>query len=187
MKTSNFIETTSIIDEANYKQIFDSLYPGLCLFANKIVQNLEESEDIVQNVFITLWNKNKYSHNYISIKAYLYKAVHNSCLNHIKHKTIEKKQAENLSIELSTENNYLNKRIEVELLEEIFSVIEELPEECKKIFKLSYINGYEVSQVAEELNISVNTVKTQRLRARKFLKERLKNVFPLALYIFYNL
>jgi len=187
MKAANLIETKDKIYESNYKQIFDNLYPGLCLFANKILQNLEESEDIVQNVFITLWNKNKDSHNYISIKAYLYKAVHNSCLNHIKHKIVEKRQTESLSIEQTTENNYLNKRIEIELLEEIFSVIEELPEESKKIFKLSYINGYEVSQIAEDLNISVNTVKTQRLRARKFLKERLKNIFPLALYIFYNL
>ena len=78
-------------------------------------------------------------------------------------------------------------RIENEVIEEIFHTIERLPEECKKVFKLSYIEGLEVNRVAEILDISENTVKTQRLRARKFLKENLKDLFPLLLLFIPNL
>ena len=86
--------------------------------------------------------------------------------------------------EVYEENSYLLQRIESEIMEEIFSTIEKLPEECRKVFKLSYIDGMEVCKVAETLQISENTVKTQRLRARKFLKENLKDLFPLLVIIF---
>lgn len=69
-------------------------------------------------------------------------------------------------------------------MEEIFQTIERLPNECRKVFKLSYIEGMEICKVAETLHISENTVKTQRLRARKFLKENLKDLFSLIALIY---
>ena len=87
--------------------------------------------------------------------------------------------------EVYEENSYLLQRIESEIMDEIFRAIDQLPEECRKVFKLSYIDGMEVCKVAETLHISENTVKTQRLRARKFLKENLKDLFPVAAFIFH--
>ena len=80
--------------------------------------------------------------------------------------------------------NYLNERIENEILWEIFEAVEQLPEECKKVFKLSYIEKLDIAQVARLLNISEHTVKSQRARGKKLLQEYLKDLFSIASIIF---
>ncbi len=166
------------------KQLFTTFYPALCLFANRILNNFDEAEDIVQNVFITLLHKKVKINKINSLKAYLYSSVHNACINHLKHQAYITEKMKDFEQEVYEENSYLLQQIESEIMEEIFSTIEKLPEECRKVFKLSYIDGMEVCKVAETLQISENTVKTQRLRARKFLKENLKDLFPLLVIIF---
>ena len=66
------------------KQLFTTFYPSLCLFANRLLNNFDEAEDIVQNVFITLLHKKVKVNQITSLKAYLYSSVHNACINHIK-------------------------------------------------------------------------------------------------------
>lgn len=166
------------------KQLFTTFYPSLCLFANRLLNNFDEAEDIVQNVFITLLHKKVKIDQITSLKAYLYSSVHNACINHIKRQAYISEKMKNFEQEVYEENSYLLHRIESEVMEEIFQTIERLPEECRRVFKLSYIDGMEVCKVAETLHISENTVKTQRLRARKFLKENLKDLFPMLAFIF---
>lgn len=168
----------------NSKQLFYSFYPGLCLFANRLLKDFDEAEDIVQNVFTTLLHKKVELNKATSIKSYLYSSVYNACINHLKHQAYIFEKMKGFEQETYEEKNYLLNRIESEVIEEILRTIELLPEECRKVFKLSYIEGLEVCRVAEKLHISENTVKTQRLRARKFLKENLKDLFPLVALFF---
>ena len=86
----------------------------------------------------------------------------------------------------SDDSNYLLDRIEVEILFEVFSKIDELPKECNKIFKLSYIENLSNQEIADKLGISVNTVKSQKSRAKQLLRESLKDLFILALYLLKN-
>lgn len=167
------------------KQLFTTFYPPLCLFANRILNNIDEAEDIVQNVFITLLQKNAKINRVSSLKAYLYSSVHNACINHLKHQAYITERMKDFEQEVYEENNYLLQRIESEIMDEIFRAIDQLPEECRKVFKLSYIDDMEVCKVAATLHISENTVKTQRLRARKFLQENLKDLFPVLTVIFH--
>lgn len=178
-ETNIYLFTT---DERS-KQLFTTFYPALCLFANRILNNFDEAEDIVQNVFITLLHKKVKINKATSTKSYLYSSVHNACINHLKQQAYITEKMKNFEQESYEENSYLLGRIENEIMEEIFRTIDRLPEECKKVFKLSYIDGMEVCKVAQTLQISENTVKTQRMRARKFLKENLKDLFPILVLI----
>ena len=170
--------------DKDYEAVFKAHYAHLCLFANRIVKDFAEAEDIVQEVFVRFWDKRKGLHKAISVKSYLYSAVYNSCMNYLKRKKYIEERMADYPAEEATSENYLQQRVESEVMEEIFRTIELLPEECKKVFKLSYVEEKEISEVAQILNISETTVKTQRARARKFLRERLKNVFPVVMLLF---
>ena len=75
-------------------------------------------------------------------------------------------------------------RVESEVMWELMTAIDSLPEECRKVFKLSYMEGDDINEVARKLNISTHTVKSQRARAKQLLRERLKDLFPLFAYLF---
>lgn len=172
-----------IFDRREYEKIFHAYYSQLCLFANRMLDDFAGAEDIVQEVFVSLFSK-RVLNNAIELKSYLYSSVYNACMNHLKRQKYIEGRMQSFPVEELTEENYLLNRIESEVMEEIFRTIELLPEECKKVFKLSYIEGLEVNKVAALLNISENTVKTQRQRARRFLQERLKDVFFILFLLF---
>lgn len=171
-------------EDKAYEEVFLTYYPHLCLFANRILSDFAEAEDIVQEVFVAFLEKKVLRDKAVAVKSYLYASVYNACMNLLKRKKWIESRMEDFQTEEMSEENYLRERIESEVMEEIFATIELLPEDCKRVFKLSYVDGMEVSKVAATLGISENTVKTQRLRARKFLKERLKDVFSILFFLF---
>ena len=83
------------------------------------------------------------------------------------------------------ENEYFLRQVESEMFEEIFAAIEKLPTECRRIFKMSYIDHLDIQEITRQLNISQATVKTQRQRAKKFLRERLQDLYPILAILFY--
>lgn len=181
-----FIDELNAGVESAFKTLFDIHFRQLCFFSNKIVNDQDAAKDIVQEVFVSYWKSGVEVENIAGVRAYLYRSVQNRSLNHISRHKKKDEISNSLPHETMTESNYLREQIEAEVINEIFEAIKELPEQCRRIFELSYIFRYEIKQIAEDLNISVNTVKTQRLRAKKYLKERLKNVFPILLFLFYN-
>ncbi len=81
--------------------------------------------------------------------------------------------------------NFLAEQMEAEILWELFSKIEELPSECRKVFRMSYIDDMTNQEIADKLGISVNTVKSQKARAKNILKSSLKDLFSV-LFIYLN-
>ncbi len=169
-------------DKVELNKLFQQYYHSLCFFAGKYLNDIAEVKDTVQDVFVNLCEKKIVFKDSRAIKSYLYKSVYNSCMNKLRidtlHSNVEKKIADETE-ELS-HSNYLNDRIETEVLLEIFEAVESLPQECRKIFKLSYISGYDIESVARELNISEHTVRSQRTRAKKILRASLKDIFLLS-------
>lgn len=186
LESDVFIKKINAGNEAAFKTLFDHYYRQLCFFSNKIISDKDAAKDVVQDVFISFWNKRVAFANINALRAYLYNSVRNSSLNHIEKINNRNNINNALPKDVLTESDYLRNQLEAEVMEEIFEAIKELPDQCMNIFEMSYIQKCEVKQIAEELNISVNTVKTQRLRAKKYLKERLKNVFPILIYLFCN-
>ena len=168
--------------------LYEKYHSILCFFAYKYTKSYSEAQDIVHSFFEKILDKSIVLENEQALKAYLFSAIRNASLNHIKRDGIKQKHSNyTISHESFTDDsNYLLDRIEAEILYEVFSKIEELPKECNKIFKLSYIENLSNQEIAEKLGISVNTVKSQKSRAKQLLRESLKDLFVLALYLLKN-
>lgn len=162
-------------NEAAYKALFDRFNKQLLYVAEGIVYDHNLAEDIVQEVFWRLWNRRNHFNEIKSIKAFLYLSVKNACRNHYKHeKVIEKYKAR--QGELIEDDLVLSRIIEAEVMESLYHAIKKLPTGCREVVHLRYFEGMSIQEVAEQLNISVNTVKTQKMRALKSLRLQLKTV-----------
>lgn len=170
------------------KEIYSLYHSVLCFFAYKYTKSYDEAEDIVHSVFAKIIEKGVTLENDFTIKSYLFSSVRNASLNYIKKDNVRKRYSEySSSNETGTDNSsYLLDRIETEILFEIFSKIDALPSGCNKVFRLSYIEGLSNQEIADKLGISLNTVKSQKARAKQLLKESLKDLFIIALYILKN-
>ena len=152
-----------------FKKLYESLYEDLVFFANGYLFDISASEDIVQETFIQLWEKAKTITIKNSLKAYLYSMVRNRCLNYLK--TIKITDSFNiLDFQAIIESDYglddyTNEDKEI-IYSQILKIIETLPAKMQTIVKLRFMNNYKYSEIAEEMNVSVNTVKTQLKRAK---------------------
>lgn len=157
-----------------FECFFECFYPSLCLFANKYTQDHEISLDIVQEAFVYFWNKKADINSVNSAKAYLYKYVKNRSLNYLR--DVEKRRSLNFE-HLDSEIFFRDNLIEEETYRAIYDAIKNLPPQGQTIIEFS-LDGLRNQEIAERLNISVNTVKTIKLRAFKTLREELKgNIF----------
>lgn len=168
-----------------FQHLFEAFHKPLCFFTNQIIRNPADAEDIVQEIFLKLWRMTPETYTNIrTIKAFLFTTAQNRSLNYIRTREIRERNYKKLSQEEIDEDYFLCKQIHAEVIAELFEAIEELPEKCKDIFKRSYIDGQEDKKICKELNISLNTVKTQKLRAKNYLRIRLKDLFLYLVIIF---
>ncbi len=164
-----FIDNIPIDKEKTFKKLFESFYPSLCVFANKYTQDTDISADIVQDAFVYLWEIKKDISTIHSAKSYLFKTVKNKCLNYLRdQKTRDKIQNEHLEDETFFRDNL----IETETYQIIQEALNVLSPQSRKIIELS-LDGLKNNEIAELLNISINTVKTVRSRAFKVLRGKL--------------
>ncbi len=161
----------NIKDKKSFEALFREYYPQLMLYATKIVKSTEVAEDIVQDFFTSLWNK-KEELSIQKIRPYLYQSVHNSCINHVSRNQIT---TESIEEGMLSEGSQEERISMIERNKIINEAVNKLPEQRKRIFKLACYEGMKYREVAEELNISVNTVKTQIGRALSDLRKHLGN------------
>lgn len=168
-----------------YKILFDKHYNSLCLFANKYVEDLDVSKDIVQDVFIRIWEKKIEFQTETTVKAYLYTSIKNKSLDFLKSKHVKKidKYAITELEKLENEVTFLSEVVISESSSLIENAINTLPNKCAQIIRLS-IKSLSNAEIAEELSISVNTVKAQKKIAYKRLKPILKNYFSIIAFVF---
>ena len=155
-----------------FEYIFQTLYPRLCAFAKQYVCDNCIAEDVVSDVMYELWKKKRTFENLEAIKSFLYISVRNKSLSYIRKQNASKKQTEEIK-HISSSVFFQDHLIEEELTGILALAMEKLPEKARMVFKLSCIEGLKYKEVAEDLNITINTVKSQRSRALKLLKELL--------------
>lgn len=171
-----------LIDKDNYKKIFEQHYQSLVMFANRFLSAVGESEDLVQEVFVDLWeNKNEFP-NDIALKVFLYKAVRNKCYNIIKHNKVKEKYTQEVKNSIQDDGFFLKQIIEEEIVVQLYKAIETLPERKVEIIKLS-LKGYSNQAIADELEVKLQTIKTMKSQAYKILKERFQNLEKLILFL----
>lgn len=166
-------------DEVAYKMLFIKLHKPLCQFAYGILKSQQEAQDVVSDVFITIWEKRNQLTDITSPLAYCYTAVKNRSLNILKQQKRQKEldNAEWLVPQNSVYFNPENLMMTEEIIQQIRLTIQNLPSRCRLIFKLTKDDGLKYREVAELLNISVKTVEAQMAIAMR----RLAKCMPLNL------
>lgn len=169
-------------NQDSFKHLYDKYFDALLLFGQKYIVTQSVVEDIIQESFIKIWEKKTTFYHEAAMRAFLYKTVRNSCLNHIDHQKVCKAYESNANIDVSSNDYFLHNVIEEEVNRTIASAVQQLPESARLIYLLS-LKGLKNADIAEDLDISINTVKTQKQRASKFLKEKLKDLFTILYFI----
>lgn len=179
---SKIVYTDSLQD--NFDQIYLLYYARMFRFAKEYVVSDEEAENIVQDVFMKLWEKRDVLNIQISLISYIFSLVKNQCLDFLRHQAVVKEAENTLYLKLVAleQLNYsFPTEEDVELL--LMNAIDSLPERCREIFMKSRIEGKKYKTIADELNISVNTVENQIGIALKKLRVQLKDYLSLFIFL----
>ncbi len=179
-KEQNHYSAPSKVGKLVIKDFFNNNYQVFCSVAFKYIQNTQVCEDIVQDIFVKLWEKQNLFKDHISAKAFCYKSIRNSCLDYIKHGNVEKKFLNSRIGYDDIEDSLIDNIIKAEAYNIVYQKINELPEMGKKVVLLSFDN-FTNEEIATQLGIAINTVKTHKGRAYKFLRKELSDVFILLL------
>ena len=170
----DFIRRLQQREKEAFQELFYSWHRPLCFFASRIIKDQDVAEDLVQDVFVAFWKYDLSAFpNEKTIRTFLYTSVRNGCLNYLR------------DLEIRARND--RKAVpESEVVTELFEAIDELPERCREIFYMAYLQEKEEKQIAELLRVSVNTVKTQKQRAKAYLKGRLGELFVYMTLFFFE-
>tara|TARA_R110002050_G_scaffold147761_4_gene273848 strand:- start:6939 stop:7496 length:558 start_codon:yes stop_codon:yes gene_type:complete len=171
-----------MLDEKNFEDSFHLYYKPLCYYARKYGLDHFESEEVVQQVFLKLWEIRENLSIKTSVSAYLYRAVQNQSINVLKQKKSRSRDKEEYQSKIEraqlfaqvSEENGASAMIARELEQQINQAIEELPGKCQEIFLLSRQENLSIKEIAERLDVSTNTVQKQISIALSKLRELLK-------------
>ena len=169
---SNKVVSISNMGNSAFDRFFESFYPTLVIFAQKYVEDIETAEDICQDAFLKVYVDDRSLQKYDNIKAYLYTLTKNSCHNYLKHNRVKDKYRKTKVND--PETFFKDTLMEQETYRILYEAINTLPERSKEIIELS-LNGLSNPQIAEELNISINTIKSSKLKSYQRLRELLKD------------
>jgi RNA polymerase sigma-70 factor, ECF subfamily len=174
-----------------FEYVFTTYYSSLCRYAEEMVHDNYQAEDIVTNLFVVLWDDRKNICIHTSLRSYLYRSTYNACLNAIRKKKTENKYKDYFihHAEFSKNHDYgssfypLSEIIENELDNRLKEVIDNLPPRCREIFLLSRVEELSHKEIADELDISVNTVKSHIMNALKSIQSEIKNLLMIFIAI----
>lgn len=164
-------------DYEAYRYLFERYYNVLCNYAGSFLKDDFTSEDVVQEVFVKIWENHKRLVITGSVKSYLYTAVRNRSLNRLESESVRKKYTSRLSKE---EDNlvFFDELEQEEFRDHLFYCIEKLPFRCKEIFTQSRFENMRQEKIAMNLNISLKTVKAQIGKALKLVRDCLQFSYP---------
>lgn len=175
-------------DVESFGIIFKRHYKKLCLYAEDFVKEKSMAEEIVSDVFYKLWeNREKLKIN-TSLQAYLFASVHNNSIKYLEHlkvlnkyKDFATQALQNQELLYSSGDYPIAHLISQEIETEIKKAIDSLPDQSRQIFCMHRFNDLSYEEIAVKLDLSINTVRTQMMRALKKLRESLKEYLPIAI------
>ena len=166
-----------ISSEKEFEEAFRYYYRPLFLFAYGYVMDEEEAENIVQSVFTEMWEKRKRLPENLNLKAYLYSSVKHACLRYFRRLHLldeyKKRQAEALVLSFADDEV----EDDAELVALVQQALSKLSEQQRKIVEMHVMEGKKYLEIAEQLELSENTVRTHLKRAYKILRENLSCLF----------
>lgn len=159
--------------EEAFQHFFRQYYNRLLIWANSLVKNPQIAEDIVQDFFLDFWQNKRYDSVRTDLTAYCYRIIRNASLKHLSRKE------ETIAIDSMENIPAINDgdKMDWELRQKIYIEIDNLPEKCREVFVHCVLYGKTYRDTAEDLGVSINTVRSHMTRAFKTLRERLSPVF----------
>lgn len=172
-------------DTVAFEELFKRNYQSLCNYCQGIVTEHDKAEDIVQDVFVYLWNNRSSIDIKVSLKHYLYSSVRHGALKVLKRQLMEQRHSPLLTefIENLQHSEYSEE--EVVEIEQMKKALASLPQQCRNVFLMSCVDEKPYKQIAEELNISVNTVKTHITKAYRIIRGNFQNTSQILMFIVY--
>lgn len=158
-------------DPTVYNELYDKLYRKLFLFAKSLIDDTEEARDIVTESFIKLWAQQNQFANMVHLQVYFYTVIKNACIDHMRKNKLRSKIENHLLKSGTISENAIERRYqEAELVQILYERINQLPERMQQVFKLTYLDGYSRSEVAQMLNLSENTIRNTNAAAMKAIR-----------------
>jgi RNA polymerase sigma-70 factor (ECF subfamily) len=158
-----------------FEKLFKLYYPLLCHYAAKFVKDSDQAEEIVQNLFCQIWEDRNKLIIHTSFKAYLYKATYLNSLQYLRKKGVRNQYEEHIK-KTKLHNSSFDESLEEKEIQSIIqNTLNNLPERCSKIFKMSRFEGLKYHEIAEKLSISIKTVEANMGKALKVFRKNLKD------------
>ncbi len=167
---------------ATIEDLFRLNYRPLCMFALHYLQDADLVEDVVQECFTVLWEKLEQGADVANRRAYLYMSVRNRCLDHLRRKGLQTESLKPYDTYGIIDDDDAEERSVMEA--KLWTAIDSLPEKCRQVFLMSKRDGLKYEEIAEELGLSVNTVRNQISKALNVLKNGAVKLYTFILGIF---
>ncbi len=168
------VEDFACWDETAFHKLYNHYYKALVNYAFQFVNDSATCEDLVQGLITLMWEKKIHVSSIYALDVFLYSSIRNRCLNYIKHKNVEQSYIQSTAVNADIyhidedEDELFNERV----YHRLFTTIDMLPPRSREVF-LMHIDGKSNHEIAEALNISMETVKTHKKRSMAFLREHL--------------
>ena len=160
-----------------FSLLFQTYYTDLVLFCGNFIKDKDSCEDIVQSIFLKLWNDRKNIQIEISLKSYLLKAVRNSCLDEFRHIEIVRQYETEFGSSALDNYDTENYILYSDLYAHLSRALEKIPDLYKEAFVLNRFEGLKYREIAEKLNVSERTVEVRVSKTLDLLRKQLKDFF----------
>ena len=162
-------------DKAEFESLFRSSYVSLVKYSRTLIKDQDTAEEIVQDLFVKLWQEREKIKIESSLNGYLFRAVHNKCLHYVEHQKVVERHAATVVTGKADPSDDPSEILHYKDLQmKIASILERLPERCGRIFCMSRFEGLKYSEIAERLSVSVKTVEASMGIALKEFRKELK-------------
>lgn len=187
-ENSIFLNGINCKDVNAYRLLYQRYYKPLVLFAMRFIDEQQVAEDVVEDVVVSIWENDHAFDSLISFEGYVYNAVRNRAINVLRHSDVHQKYENEMKLgEIGAAYDADEEKSFEEQYIQLFEAMDNLPKRCQEVMNL-YIEGLTNAEIANRLQLSVETVKTHRKRALAMLREQLRNVVFLLFYLhFFNL
>lgn len=182
MKTHLNVGPEIKIDSDGFRYLYDKYAATLRYFSAKYIDDDATIDDIVQGAFLNLWEKREEFTIEIAIKSYLYRVVRSFSVDVLRKRNIAGRYANRILQSGEEQEFFLENIIESEVFQLVQTVFNELSPACKEVYQLS-LQGKSHEEISRQLNISINTVKKHKNNANHYMRERLKHVLSVLLWI----
>jgi RNA polymerase sigma-70 factor (family 1) len=162
--------------EKAFRKVYEKYNPMLRFFCLRYCNDKENANDVVQEVFVKLWEAHLTFKDETALRSYLFKTARSLCLNQLRHDKVKDRYTQFIS-QQEHYDSFLEDMMEAEIFSILNRIFEEIPPACKEVYLCS-LEGKKHSEIAERFHISVNSVKKYKNRAHHFLRNKIKIIFP---------